>query len=284
MVRLELRMSTLPLIQAVLTGLSTGLGVLLVILWRPNRKRFIPFYSDASHNDPERIILACGENLACIFMPIVAICEYLHHTRLLDNLSISTLPILSSIRCIKPSPKFLIRTNVLFTSTTSIFFFLTSNVPSKYPATKIHQFAASSLILFYAIQATLKAILSVLFNNYKREQTEEDPLDEIGKVEKKMPYKHILGRLETWWHKHHLKIRISIAVMLWIALIGTWICFSGRVIVLKWRIAGHQIIRQQLSTLMAVLVHLATMSCLILMSITAIDMRAEKLVLQTRTI
>lgn len=283
MARLELRMSILPLAQAILTGLSTGMGVLLVILWRPNRKRFIPFYSDSSHNDPERIILACGENLACMFMPVVAICEYLHHTRLSNNLSISSLSILSSIRCIKPSPKFLIRANVLFTSTTSIFFFLTSNVPSKYPATKVHQFAASSLILFYAIQATLKAILSVLFNNYKREQTDEDPFDEIEKVDKKMPSKQIRGRLETWWHKHHLKVRISIAVILWIALIGTWICFSGRVLALKWRIPSYQIIRQRLSTLMAVLVHLATMSCLILMSITAIDMRAEKLILQTRT-
>lgn len=272
MTRITIQSSLLPLLQAFLTGTSTALGVMLVVLWRPQRTRALPFYSDASHNDPERIILSSGENLACMLMPLVAIIEYLHHSRLLTfphrQLHFRFLPSVSSSN--------LVRLNFFVTACTTIFFFITANVPSRFPATRLHQFAASALILFYALQATCKAILAYVFSNYRRVDT--DP--EKGDTTLQSTPRHF-SKIKLFWDRHHMKLRVLLASALWSVLIGTWICFTGRVITQGWG-SGYQALRNGFSVCMAAMVHVATLSCVALMGIMAVDMRDERLVLSTK--
>jgi hypothetical protein len=259
----------LPAVQAVLTAGSTGLGVLLVCLWRPDRVRHIPFYSDASHNDPERILLGIGENMACFFMPLVATAEFLHQSRVCAELS-----------CPKPQPPRLlrwmvrcgmkttdlVRWNFIVTLATTIFFFVTANVPSKRPWTPPHQFSASALILTYALQATLKAILAGTFNNYQA-WPESSPRSRNGAARRA-------------WEQWHMLLRLLLAGTLWFALVATWLCYMGRLhaVRMSWILDAARL-RRTLSTAMAIIVHFATTACVLLMVVMAVDMRADRLVL-----
>lgn len=278
MAQINFRSSVLPALQCFLTTLSTCLGVTLVILWRPNRTRKLPFYSDATHNDPERILLACGENLACMCTPLVAIAEYLHHTRLLNvsnQISVCHIPILR----LRVRTRVLVMCNFVVTLFTTCFFFVTANVPSKHPATFVHQTAASALILFYALQATCKLLLAHAFKNYTShmQDAEKVHMDTSCDIETTS----FKCRRASWWDTHHLKLRLLIALALWTALLGTWVCYMGRVLL---KHAGREAIRRTLSQIMAGLVHVATFSCLVLMAITSIDLRGELFVFSTRKV
>lgn len=295
--RFRFRACILPILQAVLTSISTTLGVILVVQWHPKRTQYIPFYSDATHNDPERIILAIGENLACFFMPLVALAEFLHHSCLAIS---HTRPALGTrlFRILPinrvPTTRHLVLTNFAFTSATAICFFVTANVPSKYPYTFLHQCAASSLIFMYAVQAVLKTILANTFSNYDKcvaatypgasetlplynkstamDIQHEKNIEYINRMQKKG------WRWEGIWNRHHLKLRILLASNLWGALVVTWICYIGRVITNKWG-SEWDTFRRTLAIIMAVVVHLATASCITLMATMAIDMRHQFIVL-----
>lgn len=299
--RIEFRTWLLPALQAVLTGSSTALAVLLVVAWRPNRSRVIPFYSDASHSDPERVVLAVGENMACFFMPIVALAEYLQQSRLALEHPRPFAPRL--FPCLLPLPahwlstRAIVHANAIATASTTVFFFITANVPSKHPFTKPHQFAASALIFVYALQATLKALLAQTFSNYKLDVAHDN---EIGARRQDFPGasedestgygdsktresgvgKHKIGSF-GWWNRHHLKVRLLIAGVLWLSLITTWICFMGRVLLRRTEAEYEwaRDVREGLSLTMAVIVHAATGSCVVLMAIMAVDMRHERVIL-----
>lgn len=298
--RLEIRASILPALQAILTGFSTALAVLLVVLWRPKRTRFIPFYSDATHNDPERIILAVGENLACFFMPLVALIEYVQQARLA-----LLYPRLSAPRlllCFFPihvlSTRAVVLANFVVTSATTLFFFVTANVPSRHPYTQPHQFAASALILVYALQATFKAVLAHTFLNYDPStevRTKADLLlhntegdlseDDTSLVESQAPRKSMgqgTSDLAAWWDRQHMKLRLLLAASLWLSLLATWLCYMGRVVTRNWGLQ-YEPVRRQLSVAMAVIVHIATGSCVTLMCVMAVDLRNERISLVGRT-
>lgn len=273
--RIQFRASLLPLLQALLTGFSTGLAVLLVILWRPERSRVIPFYSDATHNEPERVILALGENLACFLMPLVALAEHLQQARLATLFPRAALP--RCLLCALPAPlaasRVLARMNLIVTLSTTLFFFITANVPSKFPYTKPHQFAASGLIFCYALQASLKAILARAFCNYDPAAVRAAEGDGEG-----FDWE---GRKGGWWERHHMKVRACIAGALWMSLFFTWVCFVGRVTTREWGEA-YDGFRDALSVGMAVIVHVATTSCLVLMAVMTVDLREEWVVVGGR--
>lgn len=199
----------------------------------------------------------------------------------------------------------------MITAATSLFFFVTANVPSKFPYTPPHQFAASALILMYALQATLKAILAKTFCNYESVGTgvvDVEAAEEGGKV-----YSDSVGSdkdgeevamleagarkpapppppsssqssggnlLASLWTRHHMKLRVLLATILWLSLVLTWVCFVGRVA--SKRRAGWEAFRQGLSVVMAVIVHAATGSCVALMGVMAVDMRGERVTLESR--
>lgn len=295
--RLQFRSFILPALQAFFTALSTALGVILVVIWRPKRTRYIPFYSDASHNDPERIILAIGENIACFFMPLVALAEFLQQSRLAVS---HTYPALGSwVHRFFPSNRIpttrrIVVANFVFTSATTLFFFVTANVPSKYPYTPPHQFAASALIFMYAMQATLKAILANTFANYDEStvvafdlQAEDsislyDASTMVEEQDENPQYtkpEHRKKRLwEGWWDRHHNKLRLLLVISLWGALVTTWVCYMGRVITKRWG-GEWEAFRRMLAVIMAAVVHVATASCVTLMAIMAIDMRHQVVLL-----
>lgn len=276
--RVGFRTWLFPAAQAFLTGSATLLGVVLVLLWRPNRVRQIPFYSDSSHHDPERVLLACGENLACFFMPLVALLEYMHQSRLL-----------AETNSVRPSPprqlRWMLRSgattsgviqlNFLFTLMTTAFFFVTANVPSKRPFTPPHQLAASGLILTYSLQSVLKAVLANTFDNYRCDGASGP--DEICKAS------GILSATLRLWERHHMKLRMCLVYVLWLSLLGTWLTFVGRKIVSWLALSNATAKREFLSSSMAVIVYAATTACVILMVIMAIDMRADRVILYSRT-
>jgi hypothetical protein len=261
------RSCVFPACQAVLTGSSTFLGIVLVLLWRPDRARKIPFYSDSSHNDPERVLLACGENLACFFMPLVALLEYLHQSRML-----------AATAAVSPNPprklRWLLRSglstaaviqlNFAFTLVTTIFFFVTANIPSKWPFTLTHQFAASGLIVTYSVQSVLKAVLANTFNNY------EDNAN--ASTLKTSAVKRI-------WERYHMRVRLSLVYVLWVSLLGTWLTFAGGKLVTWFSMSDGAAKRAMMSASMAFILYAATTACVVLMVVMAIDMRADRVIL-----
>lgn len=120
------------------TAAATAGGVLLVAVLRSGRRN-VPFYSDASQRDPERVFLAVFENLACALLPIVAAGERAQHIRLLGT----------------PLP-FAARVNTVAVAFTALCFFITANVPTLLPWTPLHQLAASGLLVGYSVQAVCK--------------------------------------------------------------------------------------------------------------------------------
>lgn len=260
------------------------------MLWRPKRSRLIPFYSDASHNDPERIIVSWGENMACFFMPLVALVEYMQQSRLADSVGRPIAP--PMLRCLVParvSTHNVVLLNFVFTAATTMFFFTTANVPSKFPYTTVHQFAASALIFTYAVQATLKAILAHTFGNYDAnsavfqaddEEGDEDRIEKSISSSELRVWRHGNQWLQ-WWDRHHMKVRLMITGALWMTLIVTWVCYVGRVTVKPWGSAYHPL-RRNLSLMMAIVVHIATVSCVLLMVVMGIDMRGDRIVLGSR--
>lgn len=292
--RFTLRSSVLPALQAVLTGGSTGLAVVLVALWRPSRSRALPFYSDATHHDPERIVLCVGENLACFLMPLVACAEYLQQMRLAGGAPRSALQTRLGGAAAWPSTEAVVRCNFAVTAATTLFFFVTANVPSKFPYTAPHQFAASALILMYAVQATCKAVLGATFSNYEAGAGEAAGAgdEEAGKEKeaggeaaekgggKASAAAGWVGRRRGWvrafWGRHHLKVRVMLAAVLWLSLVATWGCYMGRVVT-RGR-SGWEGFRRGLSVGMAVIVHAATGSCVALMAVSAVDLRGERVV------
>lgn len=277
MTRLTIKAAYFPLFQAALTGTSTAIAVLLVTLWRPNRSRHLPFYSDATHNDPERIILACGENLACMLMPIVAIVEYLHQSRLLAGAPKHAR--LSCFPCRLVSTRVFVKANFVVTLLTSIFFFITANVPSIYPSTRIHQFAASSLILFYALQATFKAVLASAFSNYRVRAADVEHAshaDEEGLLPKAVS----AAGPSSIWDRHHMIVRVGLAVALWGVLLGTWVCFMGIMVARTWG-TEYAAWPKYMTYGMAIMVYVATGSCVMLMVVMGVDMRGQSFVVTT---
>lgn len=125
-------------LHAIATFCATFGGVVLVALLRPDR-RAVPFYSDASHRDPERVILALFENLACLLLPAVGLGERAQHIRLLGQ----PLPLIARI-------------NSVATAATAACFYITANTPTLQPWIALHQFAASGLLVGYSIQAVCK--------------------------------------------------------------------------------------------------------------------------------
>jgi hypothetical protein len=271
--RVELRTSILPAVQAVLTGGSTLLGVVLVCMWRPDRARHVPFYSDATHNDPERVILGIGENLACFLTPLVATVEFLHQSRVCETLTPPRPLAPKALRCILGcgvKTMDIVRLNGFVTACTSVFFFVTANVPSSWPFTPPHQIAASALIFMYAVQSTLKAILAATFNNY--------PTPGVGGVN---PTKN--SAILRAWERYHMMVRLTLSGMLWFALVSTWVCVMGRAHAHRFQsFLNVDAFQATLSTLMAVIVHIATVSCVTLMAVMAVDMRDDRIVLLSR--
>lgn len=273
--RLELRVWILPALQALFTLLSTTTGVALVILWRPKRARLFPFYSDATHNDPERIILAFGENIACFFLPLVSLAEYLQQSRLA---SLHPTPALTAwMRRVTPGLRYTTRdvayANFLSSWFTTVFFFVTANLPSKGLWIPPHQFAASMLILMYAVQGSLRAILAETFGNYELAMGKGDVEEgQVGKGD---------GVRGGWWSRHHLKIRILVAGYLWGSLVLTWVCYVGRLVTRKWG-GGWQAFRYVLVVMMTLNVYVTTMGCVGLMGMSAVDLRHEVVVLAGR--
>lgn len=254
-----------------------------MILWRPNRVRAVPFYSDASHNDPERVILASGENMACFFMPLVAIAEYLHLSRIATATGFQRTIVPRSLQWfLRPSTSLrdVIICNFIVTISTTAFFFVTANVPSKRPLTPPHQFAASGLIFAYSIQSTLKAILATTFKNYNYSglsQTSHHLTDKNG-AKRASTICSVIGHT---WEQHHMLIRITLTYSLWFSLVATWICYAGRVLAKKLALSNAQDIRSFFATSMAVVVYGATMSCVVLMVIMSVDMRNESIVIRS---
>lgn len=289
--RIVVRSSLFPAAQAILTGCSTLSGILMVLMWRPDRPRLTPFYSDATHNDPERVILALGENMACFFMPLVAVVEYMHHLRLCAAAP-SRLSLPRWLRYfpgkLMPTTDTVVKVNFAVTLLTTVFFFITANVPSRRPFTFPHQMAASGLILAYSIQSSLKAMLAETFNNY---QTDEDFFDsantsasvplyasDLDSVKARAPTQKRCSRLMRTWHMHHMKLRMLLAGTLWFSLVSTWFFYAARVLA-KNRLSNATEIRRNLATCMAVVVYAATISCVVLMAVMAIDMRSDRVVI-----
>lgn len=261
--------SFFPACQALLTGCSTVMGVVLMVLWRPDRARYVPFYSDSSHSDPERVLLACGENVACFFMPLVALFEYLHQTRVLAETAAvrpSPPPTLRWLARPRVTTRHLILINLAASSANTVAFFITANLPSKRPFTPYHQLAASGLILFYAVQSICKAILASTFNNYG------------GGVQGNR------SQLEMWWERHHMKLRLTVVYVLWLSLVGTWMTFAGRKVVVLFDMEHPSTKRAFLATSMAIIVYFATAACVTLMFVIAIDMRQDCLTLTSRSV
>lgn len=283
----EFRSWVFPAAQAVLTGSSTAVGVLLVVLWRPGRKRWLPFYSDATHNDPERIVLAWGENCACFFMPLVALVEFMHQSRLSANAP--TRPAVPRpLRYFVPARAttyHIVIVNFLFTAVTTLFFFTTANVPSKHPYTSPHQLAASALIFVYAVQATLKAILAETFNNYETSLPSLELASDTNSAKMMSGNGGVtFGKSFQWrqfWARHHMKMRLGLAFALWMSLLLTWLCYVGRVTTRTWGVAFAGF-RAALAMCMAGVVHVATVSCVTLMGVMVIDMQNERVVLTSR--
>lgn len=244
------------------------MGVVLMILWRPNRHRYVPFYSDSSHLDPERVLLACGENMACFFMPIVAVVEYLHQTRLLfETAAVRPNPPRTLRWLARPrvTTRHIILLNFASTFVTTAAFFVTANLPSKRPFTPPHQLAASGLILFYAMQSVFKAILASTFDNYA-------PALQVNR-----------SPAEMWWEKHHMTLRLTLVVLLWLSLIGTWLTFIGRKVVVFFNMSDPTAKRAFLAMSMALIVYVATASCVTLMLVMAVDMRGDYVTLSSRS-
>lgn len=64
-------------------ALATLGGVGLVSVLRPHtRRRPLPFYSDATHSEPERTLLSLCENFALALLPLVGCFERAQHERL----------------------------------------------------------------------------------------------------------------------------------------------------------------------------------------------------------
>lgn len=128
-------------LHAIAVGTATLGGVITVLYLRAKtRRRPVPFYSDATHNDPERTLLALAENLGLALLPLVALSERAQHERLMG----APLPIVAQL-------------NSLTTFLAFIAFWGTANTPTVKPYITTHQLAASSLMVLYAIQATCKA-------------------------------------------------------------------------------------------------------------------------------
>lgn len=276
--RISFRTWVFPAAQAVLTGASTLLGVVLVLLWRPDRARVVPFYSDSSHNDPERVLLACGENMACFFMPLVALLEYLHQSRLLaaaPSAPPAPPPRLRWLARAGLGTGTLVRLNFATTLATTACFFVTANVPSKRPFTPPHQLAASGLILLYAVQSVLKAVLAATFDNYRGDGAAAP--DAAGG-------KAAAGGAARWlraWDRHHMRLRMLLVYVLWLSLAGTWLTFAGRKLVALLELSDAQGKRAFLATSMAVIVYCATAACVVLMAVMAVDMRGDRVFLHS---
>lgn len=266
--KVHLRTSIFPACQALLTGCSTLMGVVLMILWRPDRPRYVPFYSDASHKDPERVLLACGENVACFFMPLVALFEYLQQTRVLAEtaaLRPNPPPSLRWLAHPRLTTRHFILLNFAATSANTVAFFITANLPSKRPFTPYHQLAASGLIFFYAVQSVCKAILASTFNNYTS------------------GLQGNRSQLEMWWERHHMKLRMTLVYVLWLSLVGTWMTFAGRKVVVLFDMEHPSAKRAFLAMCMAIVVYFATTACVTLMFVIAIDMRHDCLTVTSRS-
>lgn len=280
--RLEIRVWILPALQALFTFLSTTAGVLLVILWRPNRARPFPFYSDATHHDPERIILAIGENLACFFLPLVALAEYLQQSRLATVHPTAALG--KWARRVWPGWRCMTRdvavANFVCSWLTTVFFFMTANLPSTGLWIPPHQFAASMLILMYAVQGSLRAVLAVTFGNYEVGIGGRGDVEEGGVGTEKGVVKEGGGK-GGWWRRHHVKVRVVVAGYLWWSLVLTWVCYVGRLVTRKWG-AGWQGFRYVLVVMMTLNVYVTTVGCVGLMGMSAVDLRHEVVVLAGR--
>lgn len=150
-VMLRLRAWPIAVLHALATGISTAGGVLLVVALRPQRARTLPFYSDASHADPERTLLALGENLACLLLPLVIAFERAQHARLLRDVPDG--------RGWGSCANFA-RANFAAALGVLACFFITANVPTIRPWIPLHQLAASGLMVGYAVQATCRARLA----------------------------------------------------------------------------------------------------------------------------
>ena len=128
-------------LHAIAVGTATLGGVLLVLYLHPKiQRRPLPFYSDATHHEPERTLLALAENLGLALLPLVGLSERAQHERLLGS----------------PLPR-VAQVNSMATLLAFVCFWGTANTPTVAPYISAHQLAASSLMACYAVQASCKA-------------------------------------------------------------------------------------------------------------------------------
>ena len=274
--QIPLKASVVPLLQATLTCFATLTGVLLA-LQAPNRSRFFPFYSDASHKDPSRVILCLLENLACFFTPLTATLEYLHHGSLARKLYHPALTRLKHQQVLEnhfqkqasaPTHPLtlssVIRLYYMCGLTIVAARFITANVPS-WPLlfSPVHQVAASSLLFLFATLSTLKVHLADIFDNYKT--TSRDP--------------SCTSWLSTCWSRIHRPVRRAIAGALWILLLATFSAHFGRKL-LPSRNPQYTRTRELLLRIIALVIYAATLLCIVFMIIVAIDMRNAKVIIQ----
>ncbi|PXF41685.1 hypothetical protein BWQ96_08606 [Gracilariopsis chorda] len=188
--KMRIRASTLGMLQAVTISVTTMASVLLVVGLRPNRKRFIPFYSDASHNEPERSVLSLGENAALVFGTLTQTAEY-EWLRALAK------------RSGNENMRVFVKMYGWCGAVAMTCWFVTANVPTVRPVIEVHQLGASLLMVALAGQGSLKWWM-------------------VGRLH------GAFGTGGRGWIRWQRTVRAGVAGVLWMAVFGTWICFVGR--------------------------------------------------------
>lgn len=237
--RIHLRAFPLAFCYALFTLISTTCGVLLVLHFRPSRKRMFPFYSDATQHDPERTILGLLQNVACFLGPPTCMFEHLFHTSYASIHPLPYLPKLSVLHTLSTHHVSLIH---LYTSLfTTLAFFLTANLPTIRPFIPAHQLAASLLLVLFFLQALCKLILAVT-----------------------------LSRQETmgWIGKYHVKIRIFILMHLFVSLLVIHVSF-----VLRHTLPSKHWLHSVLVAIMAITLYSTTIVCCVHILLIAIQLR-----------
>ncbi|CAN8063806.1 unnamed protein product [Agarophyton chilense] len=249
------RASLWPLLQASTISVTISASVHHLVSAHPSRRHLVPFYSDATQRDPERVFLALGENVSLVFALLSLLCEHAVHTRCAQACEANA------------STRALVRAHVGVGACALLMWLLTANLPTVRPFISAHQMTASLLMTSLAVQATLKARLARMLHNFEyNEQHNHD--DDDDDDDDDYDNKNHKSRWQRAWHRYHTHARDAIAGVLWMGVFGTFLLFGVRHSTLV-----NVSVRRRALLVMTAVVHATTVAAVALMLTAALDLR-----------
>lgn len=179
-------------LQAVTISVTTVGSIALVMVLRPGRKRRLPFYSDATHGEPERSVLSVGENVGWVLGAATQMTEHLW------------LRAVGRKRAAGATVRRAVRVYGWCGAAAMGAWVVTANVPTVAPVIWVHQLAASVLMVALAAQGSVKWWLAGR-----------------GRLGAALGG----GGGGGWWERCARTVRAAVAAALWVAVVGCWVCY-----------------------------------------------------------